>query len=392
VVTNSSPLLLLALLLALANGMACHRANPMPSERSTSSASDNPVVSVVHALGRIEPESRIVEVGAPLGSIVSKIAVAEGDAAAEGDVLAILDSHDEMLAAKELATVQLRDAQERQRVEAEISQAAIEIAELEQQHAQEVLPRKIQAQESQVRRHEAGYEETQRDLERAELLRAGDVISNSELDNLKLALRTANEAVQESREVLAQLRRDREIKLAMARVGLQQATAQKERQRIVAEVDALARAAAVAAARYERTIVRAPLAGRVIKIYTRPGERIANEPVLKMGNTDSMLVVAEVYESDVTRVQIGQRVTIRSRAFPEELTGHVLRIGTLVERSDVLSIDPAADVDARIVEVGVKLDDSRVAANYNQHQVDVIIHLDERDGNIEQSREQGSQP
>ncbi|HAA30372.1 MAG TPA: HlyD family secretion protein, partial [Cyanobacteria bacterium UBA8553] len=43
---------------------------------------------------------------------------------------------------------------------------------------------------------------------------------------------------------------------------------------------------------------------RILKIHTRPGETVdAKEGIAELGQTDQMLVVAEVYESDISKVR-----------------------------------------------------------------------------------------
>src|SRR5262249_53560018 len=109
----------------------------------------------------------------------------------------------------------------------------------------------------------------------------------------------------------------------------------------------------------------------------RAGESAGRNPLLKMGNTRSMYAVAEVYETDVRLVRAGQKATITSKAFPgENVTGVVERVGSLVYKNDVLGLDPARDADTRVVEVRIRLDDSRLTAKYNQMQVDVSISRD----------------
>ena len=99
-----------------------------------------------------------------------------------------------------------------------------------------------------------------------------------------------------------------------------------------------------------------------------------------------MFAVAEVYETDVNLVEVGQTASISSGAFPELLTGRVERIGKLVYRNDVLAIDPTADSDSRIFEVRIRLDDSGVAARFSNHQVDIEIQLTEDAGSADQDR------
>ena len=70
-----------------------------------------------------------------------------------------------------------------------------------------------------------------------------------------------------------------------------------------------------AEAQLELSIIRAPIDGEILKVFTYPGERIGNDPILKMGDTSDMHVIAEVHETDVGAVRIGQRATITSQRF-----------------------------------------------------------------------------
>jgi multidrug efflux pump subunit AcrA (membrane-fusion protein) len=120
-------------------------------------------------------------------------------------------------------------------------------------------------------------------------------------------------------------------------------------------------------------VVRAPVAGQVVSIFARAGERVGPEGFAELAQNDQMFAVAEVYETDVGRVKVGQRATVRSPAFDGPLAGTVDRIGMKIGKQDVLDTDPIARVDSRVVEVRVKLDDSAKAAGFSQLQVEVAI-------------------
>ena len=96
-----------------------------------------------------------------------------------------------------------------------------------------------------------------------------------------------------------------------------------------------------------------------------------------MGDTSRMRAVAEVYETDIARVQLGQRATITSRALEHPITGKVVELGRMVFKNDVLNVDPAARADARVVEVRIELDDAEAAAGLTNLTVDVLINGDE---------------
>jgi len=93
-----------------------------------------------------------------------------------------------------------------------------------------------------------------------------------------------------------------------------------------------------------------------------------------------MVVIAEVYETDVPKLSVGQRATITSEngGFSDVLEGTVESIGLQIRKTDVLNSDPAADTNARVVEVKIKLDpeSSEQVAGLTYMQVRVKIQVD----------------
>ncbi|MDA1014082.1 MAG: hypothetical protein O3A00_06465, partial [Planctomycetota bacterium] len=78
-----------------------------PDESGSLARSGN---TKVHALGRLEPHTRIIEVGATQGSRLDRLTVTEGDVVMRGSVLAHLDAHDERAAARDYAAAELAEA------------------------------------------------------------------------------------------------------------------------------------------------------------------------------------------------------------------------------------------------------------------------------------------
>ncbi|MEB3176942.1 MAG: HlyD family efflux transporter periplasmic adaptor subunit [Synechococcus sp.] len=104
--------------------------------------------------------------------------------------------------------------------------------------------------------------------------------------------------------------------------------------------------------------LRAPFDSTVIAVHAREGERPDSTGVLDLARNQQMQAVLEVYESDINRVRLGQRVLLQSEngGFSGELSGRVVRIDPQVKQRGVLSTDPTADTDARVVEVRVALE------------------------------------
>jgi HlyD family secretion protein len=151
-------------------------------------------------------------------------------------------------------------------------------------------------------------------------------------------------------------------------------------QQAKAEVESAQAAAEQAKVDLELAYVRAPAAGRILKIHTRAGETVdEKQGIAELGKTDEMIVVAEVYESDISKVRLGQRVsmTSESQAFDGELRGSVNEIGLKIGKKDILSTDPAAAVDSRVVEVNIRLnpeDSKRVAGlTYSKVLVEILL-------------------
>src|SRR5262249_20740822 len=118
------PITVAALIVALAAGAAGYMSRPTIEKtgwlgpRSGGLAADDkdsaqPVPRpAVTALGRLEPETEIIGVGLTAGSRVERLGekVAEGAFVTKGEPLAYLDSYSELLAARNLAQVQLDEA------------------------------------------------------------------------------------------------------------------------------------------------------------------------------------------------------------------------------------------------------------------------------------------
>lgn len=126
-----------------------------------------------------------------------------------------------------------------------------------------------------------------------------------------------------------------------------------------AEIAKAQAAARQAQADLELAYVRSPIAGEVFKIQTKPGEAPSStQGIMEIAQNDQMMAVAEVYESDIGKVKVGQIAEINSESgsFVGKIQGKVVQVGLQVAKKDVLKTDPAADVDSRVVEVKVAID------------------------------------
>ena len=123
--------------------------------------------------------------------------------------------------------------------------------------------------------------------------------------------------------------------------------------------------------------LRAPIDATVLRILARPGERPGESGILELGNTDQMEAVAEVYESDISRVRVGQPATLISEngGLTTTLKARVVRITPQVRQRQVVSTNPTGDADARVVEVRLALDPSDLARVRQLAGLKVIIRF-----------------
>ena len=121
--------------------------------------------------------------------------------------------------------------------------------------------------------------------------------------------------------------------------------------------------------------ILAPEPGVILAIGATKGEASLQLPLIEMANNTSIVCEVEINELDAAAVAAGQPATIRSRAFPEPLSGHVRRKFQLVGRPQLRPLDPLARVDYRTVTAIIDIDpeSAELARNWLQLQVEVEI-------------------
>ncbi|MEB3279225.1 MAG: efflux RND transporter periplasmic adaptor subunit [Lyngbya sp.] len=218
--------------------------------------------------------------------------------------------------------------------------------------------------------------------------------AEANLDRIK---RTANEQIAEAEANLDRINRTFGQQVAEAEVTLSriQNTGNQQISQARSQLDSLAEVrpvdVQVAQAEVNRAIasvksaevslaqayVRSPQKGVVMDVHTRAGEVVSNEGIVEIGRTQQMYAIAEVYQSDIQKIKPGQTAKITSEALPDILTGTVERIDRKVQQQTVINTDPSENIDARVVEVHVRLDEasSETAAKFTNLQVEVEVQL-----------------
>lgn len=314
------------LAVVMAGAFAANRS--LPPVEPEKSAPASPLSDFgVGALGRIEPQSEVIHVNAPSvmePPAVEKMMVRVGDKVHAGQVLAILDSN------------------RREQSDVELAKATVLLAEksLAQINAG-AKAGDLRAQEELIARTRERLKLAEKQLERAQELRKSKALSEDDLDTRVAEVDVLRRELAQHESALVALAEVRTVDVERAEAEVARAKAALLR----AEAD------------LEISLIRSPIEGEILKIHTRVGERIGSEGVLDLGDTRQMDVVAEVHESDILKVRLDQPATVSMRNLETTLQGHVVEVGRLIGRMDVLSSDPVDDTDARIVEVRIRLNE-----------------------------------
>ncbi|MDM9383695.1 ABC exporter membrane fusion protein [Chlorogloeopsis sp. ULAP01] len=375
----------LLLILLAAMGLSNFLLFRFSSKNSTPVApNSNPAIIGVTGLGRLEPEGEVIHLSAPTsiqGTRVKRILVKEGDKVQLEQVIAILDNYESRQAALNRAKQQVKIAKARlAKVKAgaqtgEIAAQQATIARLEAESRGEVA-----AQQAAIARLEAELSNAEAENRRYQELYQTGAISASARDSKRLPMETAQQQLNEAKATLKRTIASYREQIAQAKATLNRIVEirPEDMQLAQAEVDDAIAQVQQAVADYNLAYVRSPITGKVLKIHTRAGEIVSNQGIAELGKTNQMYVVAEIYETDIKKVRIGQQATMSSVAFPGEIQGTVSQIGLQVSKQNVFDVNPLADTDQKIVEVKIRIsnpEDSQLVARLTNLQVQVMIHI-----------------
>jgi len=322
----------LALLIAL--GVFLLTASLLVASRSSHEpaptvVSANQGPELIAGPGRIEPQSEDIKIGSELSGRLKSVNVEEGDAIHRGQVLAELENADYL--------AQVESA----RAAVAAKQATLHkvINGARRQERDEAW--------SSVAETKAVMENAQSELRRRQQLFSAGVVSREELERFAresdVAKAKYDEAVQQH-SLVDDHAREEDRSFAEADLKLAESQLQE------------------AQARYEKTLIRSPIDGAVLRKHHRSGESVSNsstvpDPILTIGDRSTLRVRVDVDETDVSRVYIGQRAYVTADAFgKQKFWGKVIRVGQQLGPKNVRTDEPAEKVDTKILETLVELD------------------------------------
>lgn len=339
--------------------------------------------SALTCLAHLEPEGRLISlrVSASMAQEpVERWLVEEGARIRRGQPLVKLSARARLQREVELAQAEVLVAR------AKLSQvlAGPKLGEL---RAQGFDVRRIERdrasflgiQKEVIARAEADLRLQQKEFARYQALYLDGAAPASQLDQKRFALESAQTQVQQAR---------RELERQQSILAAQAAQSRQQYQRIEevrptdvalaqAEVDRAERQLERARTLAEESLVRSPQDGVLLRILSRAGEPAGTTGLAQIGQTQRMVAVAEVYDSQIGQVRMGQLAELSGRAFPgQTLHGKVVEIGHTVLKQSVYSGEPGENFDRRVVEVRLRLDEdsSRLAGRLSNLEMEARFH------------------
>lgn len=338
-------LLIFLAVLIVAGGWVLVRLNKGRETAASPAAPDSKQSPSIACLGHIEPEDGVMTLGARSlsgqPSIVAELRVKEGDLVKSGQVLAVLNSKEQLEGVLRQAEARVNVARNRL-AQVKVGAKASDVA----------------AQQAEIGRLQAELANAQLEYRRYQQLTQKEVVPASALDPRRLLVETITQTINQAKERITSLTEVRQVDIDLAEAELEAALADVNR----------------ASAELKQATIHSPLTGLVIRILAWPGEEVGPGGIMEFAKTDQMYVIAEVAEVDISRVQVGQSATIASSTLPTKIKGTVERIGTKVGKNAILFTDPASFNDTRVVEVKIRLEESKIAAGLIHAQVSVVIN------------------
>ena len=333
----------------------------------------------VEALGRIQPAGGVIAVYGPPGDKVKELKVAVGRTVAVGEPLATLSGDDERELNLKTLDTQIAEANALIAAIKASTQAKLTDLEAEANQATAGLEQDTKVLDAKGKAAAAQADRARGELKRLTEVKAEGVpVSEQEFETVTalLAAAEAEMAVAVAQKEKLKVQKEQ----SAVSIEAKKAAVKAEADRAVAQVPqaSLQAAKVVAERKVKDAAVVAPTAGKVVRVLAKVGETLANQPILELADTGRLVVLAEVYETDVGRLREwvaksgSVKVEIDARGVAgsgeQKLAGRVAgvdRVATVIARNALTPLGPREDADRRVVEVIVDLDPASVGVAQN---------------------------
>jgi HlyD family secretion protein len=258
-----------------------------------------PMTYSLVANGDISPLMQ-VDLSPKVSGYLDKISVQIGDSVRQGQVIAQIDRAEFLQKVKE--------------IEAKLAQAKAAADEIEAGTRSE----DIRQAEEAVKQAQSRFDNAKTTRQRMEALYSRQIISKKDFDNADTECAVCEAQLSSSQEKLKQLKEG-------ARREVREGSRAK-----VKEMEAILAQEQI---RLQNTQIVAPFAGEIVRRNVDSGALVSpSTPLVTLIHLETLKVVANVLEKDVSLVKLGMKAKILTEAYPEKpFEGTVVRINKALD-------------------------------------------------------------
>jgi multidrug resistance efflux pump len=185
-----------------------------------------------------------------------------------------------------------------------------------------------------------------------------EVVVKSEVESNKLkALQMQRSGLPPDQKQLELSIAQQNLEREQAKLRVQKETLETDLAQIETEIGIITAKLDNARTTREQALVRSPLDGVVVQIYSRQGERVSPSGIAKIVDLSQLRILADVDELHVGRVIVGGKVEVTFRGSPTVYKGKISRVAPTVKRMQRVEPDGGSSTDGRVVQVEIELDD-----------------------------------
>jgi len=253
----------------------------------------------LYATGDIVPLMQ-VDLYSKVSGYLEKMAVQIGDSVQQGQVIAQIDQAEFLQKVKE--------------VEAKVAQARAQYAELEAGTRSE----DIREAEEAVKQAQSRFNNVKLQRERVEALYRRQVISKKEVDASEMDYNVTEAQLASAEQHFKMLKDGVRPEVKAASLGKL-----KEMEAILAQEQI----------RLQNTKIAAPFSGEIIRRNLDNGALVSSStPLVTLVHLETLKVVANVLEKDISLVKLGMKVKVQTEAYPEKpFEGTIIRINKALD-------------------------------------------------------------
>lgn len=294
--------------------------------------------------GRIEPANGLVRIAArdPSGGVpvIDSLGIKEQQHVTKGQWIATLRGRALVEAALHLS-------------EQKVATAQLKLQQLR------AAPKKAEfaSRTEEIERRQVEYDRAKAELERYERLRKTEDVSASDLEARRATAEMARRSLAQAQQDRSALAESREPDSAVLASEIREAEA--EQARLEADLKMYS--------------IVSPVSGTVLKLLVHAGESVGSSGIAEILEDGPIYAIAEVAEADIFRVKIGNPAHVKGELLPLEADGVVESIGRQVAGAEVLTSDPSAFTDKRIIPVKIRLSGVEPAQMLIHARVSVLI-------------------